>query len=156
MVLIIEGSITAAPHRGRRAAEPAICTWCREDREKRLGHGVRKVVSVNIGLPSTSTERLFNAGESRGASRNLHHPLFAGPLLEGQDLGMNSILTLGKYTIDPEEPFRTRLKKRWCPEEMRVAPALPDVPATCVQPRTALLINPFYPRMRMRVSASMC
>ena len=49
--------------------------------------------------------------------------------------------------IDPETPFRTRLRTRWLPREMVVPPYLdPDTPATPPKPRTALLINPFYPK----------
>jgi len=50
-------------------------------------------------------------------------------------------------SIDPEIPFRTRLRPRWLPREMVVAPFLdPDTVAPRPTPRTALLINPFYPK----------
>jgi radical SAM superfamily enzyme YgiQ (UPF0313 family) len=49
--------------------------------------------------------------------------------------------------IDPEMPFRTKLRPRWLPREMVTPPFLnPHTPATSVKPRTALLINPFYPK----------
>src|SRR5215467_4877337 len=38
-------------------------------------------------------------------------------------------------------------KLRWCPAEMTRPPRLdPAIPATPIQPRHALLINPFYPK----------
>src|ERR1700719_4700269 len=41
--------------------------------------------------------------------------------------------------------FREPLKQRWVPPEMLTAPALdPGAPAARVEPRYALLINPFY------------
>lgn len=52
-----------------------------------------------------------------------------------------------KTKIDAEEPFRTRIRPRWLPREMREAPVLDHTaPATPVRSRTALLINPFYPK----------
>jgi radical SAM superfamily enzyme YgiQ (UPF0313 family) len=49
--------------------------------------------------------------------------------------------------IDPLVPFNTRLRPRWRPAEMTQAPALdPDAPAAAVEPRYALLLNPFYPK----------
>lgn len=48
-------------------------------------------------------------------------------------------------TIDPEEPFRTRLRPRWLPREMVEPPVLDHQQAASpIAPRTALLINPFY------------
>ena len=47
--------------------------------------------------------------------------------------------------IDPEEPFRTKLKPRWLPREMIFPPTLRvDSPCAPVERRSALLINPFY------------
>ncbi|HZJ17370.1 MAG TPA: radical SAM protein [Chthoniobacteraceae bacterium] len=52
-----------------------------------------------------------------------------------------------KSSIDTDAPFRERLRPRWLPKEMRVPPALdPAAVVGPVQPRTALLINPFYPK----------
>ncbi|HWB58743.1 MAG TPA: radical SAM protein, partial [Chthoniobacteraceae bacterium] len=49
--------------------------------------------------------------------------------------------------IDPETPFRTKLRHRWMPREMVTPPFLDHAaPAPPVKPRTALLINPFYPK----------
>jgi radical SAM superfamily enzyme YgiQ (UPF0313 family) len=49
--------------------------------------------------------------------------------------------------IDSETPFRTKLRPRWLPNEMKFAPVLgPNAAATPVKQRTALLINPFYPK----------
>src|SRR5215469_4245730 len=43
------------------------------------------------------------------------------------------------------DPFRQPLRKRWIPPEMLTAPALdPHAPATPIEPRYGLLINPFY------------
>ncbi|HEX2748982.1 MAG TPA: radical SAM protein [Verrucomicrobiales bacterium] len=49
--------------------------------------------------------------------------------------------------VPPELPFRTRLKRRWLPRDMREAPVLNDE-EFCGPPRPchALLINPFYPK----------
>ncbi len=50
-------------------------------------------------------------------------------------------------TIDPEEPFRTRIRPRWMPPEMTTAPELDEnAPTLPVKKFTALLINPFYPK----------
>ena len=49
--------------------------------------------------------------------------------------------------IPPAEPFLCPVPKRWIPREMSAAPALdPNQPANAVEPRYALLINPFYPK----------
>ena len=49
--------------------------------------------------------------------------------------------------IDPETPFRATLRPRWLPPEMVTPPWLdPKAGAEPVRPRTALLINPFYPK----------
>src|SRR5215207_8708229 len=48
--------------------------------------------------------------------------------------------------IDPEEPFRTKVRRRFVPREMTEPPALHDVKTAPVCPRYALLINPFYPK----------
>ena len=49
--------------------------------------------------------------------------------------------------IDPETPFGAKLRSRWLPPEMVTPPWLdPEAGASPVQPRTALLINPFYPK----------
>lgn len=49
--------------------------------------------------------------------------------------------------IDPETPFRTEVRPRWLPREMVEPPLLdPGLPSPPVAPRTALLINPFYPK----------
>jgi len=43
------------------------------------------------------------------------------------------------------DPFRQPLRKPWIPPEMLIAPALsPHAPVAPIQPRYALLINPFY------------
>src|SRR5512141_2738890 len=48
---------------------------------------------------------------------------------------------------NPEEPFLRALEKRWAPKDMFAPPALKSehVPGP-VEPRYALLINPFYPK----------
>ena len=49
--------------------------------------------------------------------------------------------------IDPREPFRHSISKRWIPREMTVAPVLDHgAAAEAVEARYALLINPFYPK----------
>src|SRR5215831_7984026 len=49
--------------------------------------------------------------------------------------------------IPLEEPFRTRIRPRWIPQEMKTAPILTAADQTGpVKPRYALLINPFYPK----------
>lgn len=48
-------------------------------------------------------------------------------------------------TLDPEEPFRTKLRLRWLPREMVEPPVLDhQLAAGPIAPRTALLVNPFY------------
>src|SRR5215472_15971538 len=50
--------------------------------------------------------------------------------------------------IDPDEPFASLIERRWTPREMTVAPALDhSASAEAVAPRSALLINPFYPKV---------
>lgn len=50
-------------------------------------------------------------------------------------------------TISPEEPFQTVLTPRWLPAAMVTPPRLdPAVPRVSVEPRYALLLNPFYPK----------
>ncbi len=50
-------------------------------------------------------------------------------------------------TTLPEEPFLRALQQRWTPVEMMAAPPLcSDDPPGPVEPRYALLINPFYPK----------
>jgi radical SAM superfamily enzyme YgiQ (UPF0313 family) len=45
------------------------------------------------------------------------------------------------------EPFLRPIKQRWIPSEMTTAPRLdPNEPGGPVEPRYALLINPFYPK----------
>src|ERR1700692_2115419 len=45
------------------------------------------------------------------------------------------------------EPFLRPAKKRWIPSEMTTAPLLEaKIPASPVEPKCALLINPFYPK----------
>jgi radical SAM superfamily enzyme YgiQ (UPF0313 family) len=45
------------------------------------------------------------------------------------------------------EPFSSPLRRRWNPSEMSRPPILdPSAPANPVEPRYALLINPFYPK----------
>jgi hypothetical protein len=45
------------------------------------------------------------------------------------------------------EPFSRPLRRRWNPPEMSRPPVLdPSAPANPVEPRYALLINPFYPK----------
>src|SRR5438046_2710991 len=52
-----------------------------------------------------------------------------------------------KSFIDSEAPFRERIRPRWLPKEMHTPPVLdPDIVAGPIQPRAALLINPFYPK----------
>jgi radical SAM superfamily enzyme YgiQ (UPF0313 family) len=49
--------------------------------------------------------------------------------------------------IAPNEPFLHPIKQRWVPSEMTTAPRLdPKEPTGPVEPRYALLINPFYPK----------
>ena len=49
--------------------------------------------------------------------------------------------------IDPEEPFRAKLRKAWLPKEMVTAPVLPqDFQPREITPHYALLLNPFYPK----------
>jgi hypothetical protein len=49
--------------------------------------------------------------------------------------------------IDPNDPFLRRIRRRWIPREMTAAPVLDPVElAGSVDPRYALLINPFYPK----------
>src|ERR1700744_2273683 len=49
--------------------------------------------------------------------------------------------------IDRNEPFLSPIKKRWIPREMQTPPALnANETAGRVEPRYALLINPFYPK----------
>jgi len=49
--------------------------------------------------------------------------------------------------IDPELPMRTKLRRRWAPREMIAPPFLnPGAAPTPVRRRSALLINPFYPK----------
>ncbi len=49
--------------------------------------------------------------------------------------------------IDPSTPFRHPLRRRWCPPEMLHPPHLdPHLPAAPIEPHTALLLNPFYPK----------
>jgi radical SAM superfamily enzyme YgiQ (UPF0313 family) len=49
--------------------------------------------------------------------------------------------------IDPREPFRRRPKPRYLPAAMTTPPALdPTLVTPPVTPRTALLVNPFYPK----------
>lgn len=49
--------------------------------------------------------------------------------------------------IHPATPFRTPLRKLWCPPEMSVAPQLDrDAPKAHIEPCYALLLNPFYPK----------
>src|SRR5216684_7860850 len=46
-----------------------------------------------------------------------------------------------------EDPFLQPIKPRWLPPEMTTAPALDSaLPAGTIEPRYALLINPFYPK----------
>ena len=49
--------------------------------------------------------------------------------------------------MHPDEPFLCAVPKRWIPPEMVHAPALdPDELGGLMEPRYALLINPFYPK----------
>lgn len=49
--------------------------------------------------------------------------------------------------IDPSVPFEARIRPRWRPPEMAHPPALSrDVAPGRVEPRFALLLNPFYPK----------
>lgn len=49
--------------------------------------------------------------------------------------------------IDPAEPFLTPLRQLWRPPEMFMPPRLdPNLAAAPVEPRYALLLNPFYPK----------
>jgi radical SAM superfamily enzyme YgiQ (UPF0313 family) len=49
--------------------------------------------------------------------------------------------------IAANEPFLRPIPKRWIPREMTAAPALDlSGPSNAVEPRYALLINPFYPK----------
>jgi radical SAM superfamily enzyme YgiQ (UPF0313 family) len=59
----------------------------------------------------------------------------------------NAMDSVKSSLIDPETPFRTKLRKRWMPREMVTPPALDASLSTGpVERRTALLINPFYPK----------
>jgi radical SAM superfamily enzyme YgiQ (UPF0313 family) len=51
-----------------------------------------------------------------------------------------------KTSISPEEPFRAKLRRRWLPVEMSIAPRLPRTAPRRMAARHALLINPFYPK----------
>jgi hypothetical protein len=45
------------------------------------------------------------------------------------------------------QPWARSPRRRWCPTEMSRPPLLdPDIAAGPIQPRYALLINPFYPK----------
>src|SRR6267154_1077288 len=49
--------------------------------------------------------------------------------------------------IDASEPFARPLRPRWIPREMLHPPKLdPRTRAGAIEPRYALLINPFYPK----------
>jgi hypothetical protein len=49
--------------------------------------------------------------------------------------------------MDALEPFSRPLRRRWNPPEMSRPPMLdPSAPANPLEPRYALLINPFYPK----------
>lgn len=49
--------------------------------------------------------------------------------------------------IHPATPFRTPLRKLWCPTEMSIAPQLDrNAPKAHIEPGYALLLNPFYPK----------
>ncbi|MEM9189650.1 MAG: radical SAM protein [Myxococcota bacterium] len=48
--------------------------------------------------------------------------------------------------IDPDTPFRSPLRRRPLPADMVVPPRLRPGPGGAVEPRRALLINPFYPK----------
>src|SRR6187551_36779 len=54
-------------------------------------------------------------------------------------------LRMKARSISPAVPFRTKLKRRWLPREMREPPLLEDTALNGpVTPRRVLLINPFY------------
>jgi len=46
----------------------------------------------------------------------------------------------------PEDPFYLPREPLWHPEEMRLPPAFPTLAPTTIERRSALLINPFYPK----------
>ena len=49
--------------------------------------------------------------------------------------------------ISPDEPFLTKIRKRWIPPEMVHAPPIDSAEqGGVIEPRYALLINPFYPK----------
>ena len=49
--------------------------------------------------------------------------------------------------IDTAEPFLTKIRKRWIPPEMVNAPSIDSTErGGAIEPRYALLINPFYPK----------
>ncbi len=49
--------------------------------------------------------------------------------------------------VAPDEPFVRAVPKRWIPREMLNPPVLDsNQPAAAIEPRYALLINPFYPK----------
>ena len=52
-----------------------------------------------------------------------------------------------RATFDADEPFRARLAPLWLPAGMSTPPPLePRLPAAPIEPRLALLVNPFYPK----------
>jgi len=59
--------------------------------------------------------------------------------------------------IAPDEPFLRPPRRHWIPPEMINAPRLDSRdPAAPIESRYALLVNPFYRKMRMPVSESTC
>ncbi|MEQ1829383.1 MAG: hypothetical protein ABL921_25690, partial [Pirellula sp.] len=49
--------------------------------------------------------------------------------------------------IPTDLPFRTKIRKPWLPREMRLAPQLTKGGGPiAIRPKSALLINPFYPK----------
>ncbi|HEX2999715.1 MAG TPA: hypothetical protein VHR86_05710, partial [Armatimonadota bacterium] len=66
----------------------------------------------------------------------------------GRGLSASSGTALGAImrATDPEQPFVQKLRKRWTPAEMILAPALAAEEPGPLEPLYALLINPFYPK----------
>src|SRR5436190_16447534 len=56
------------------------------------------------------------------------------------------ILKESLFGLVPDNPFYAPRKPLWQPPEMRTPPALAENDASQLEPRFALLVNPFYPK----------